>query len=315
MKATLLIVAAALGASLLASSTGCKPKAHTAQRPDSIRIDEDYLLSCRTLEAIPVPSVAAASLRKLAPGFRSELPLAENRVDYMHTGPQQALALGAFAADLAYANLYNSPLQAQASLKALDKLAVSLEVADAIGTPRLQRDLSRGVRTDSLLDRLNLGFSSMCTRLQTRGQLPLSVLAVAGGWVEGMHLLCETAAEQADAAPLRNLAASQKTSLDLLLEAWPEQKPNDRDAEAFHKLLADLQTVLAKASVRKIDVPGGGDMQDVNGVATYTAATRTEQELDPKTFEALRRLLAKTRTYVQQGAAHASEPSNLTANP
>lgn len=315
MKGSLYLAGVALVAAALALSSGCKPNPHTAQRPDSIRIDEDYLLSCRTLEAIPVPTVAAASLHKLAPNFRAELPLKEERVDYMHTGSQQALALGAFAADLAYANLYHHPLEATASLKALDRLALGLEVEDAIGTARLQKDLNRGVGSDSLLDRLNLGFSAMCTRFQSRGQLPLSVLVVAGGWVEGMHLLCETAAQQADAAPLRSLAASQKTSLDLLLEAWPEVDPSHMDTQAFHKLLVDLQTVLATATLRTIDVPGGGDLHDVNGIATYTTAVRTEQELDPKAFDRIRELLAQARAHVQQGATHVSEPSTISANP
>lgn len=315
MKGSLYIGSVALVAAVLALSSGCKPNPHTAQRPDSIRIDEDYLLSCRTLEAIPVPTVAAANLHKLAPSFRAELPLEGERVGYMHTGPQQALALGAFAADLAYANLYEHPIEATESLKALDRLAIGLEVEDAIGTARLQRELNRGVRSDSLLDRLNLGFSAMCTRFQSRGQLPLSVLVVAGGWVEGMHLLCETAAQQADAAPLRSLAASQKTSLDLLLEAWPEQNPPDTDTENFHRILTDLQAVLAKATMHKVDVPGGGDVQDVNGVATYTTAVRTEQELDPQAFDQLRQLLARAREHVQQGATHVSEPSTITATP
>ena len=284
--------------------TACQQTPEAMQRADVLEMGSNYQASCRVLEAMPAPTEAAARLKKADPVFRSELIVATDRVAYMGTGPQQALGLGAYAADLAYANLYGHPLEATASLKALDDLALRMEVEDALGSTQLASDLSRGLASDSLLSRLNLGISAFNARLQARGQLPLSVLAVAGGWVEGMYLLCHHSEGGPLTGGLRSQAASQKPTLELLLTAWPQGGSPSSEQAQLYRLLREAKEALDATTSREVAIAGGGQWTERDGIDVFMPAYRTESNLRPIAFGRLCKAVYKARTLIERTGEH-----------
>ena len=288
---------ASLPLAMLLALAGCQQNPHGTVASQGLQLDAAYQERCQLLDALPAPTETATRLHRQDPRFRAELLLPVGRTDYTSTSGRQALGLGAYVADVAYANLYQHPLEAGQSLRAVEALAQKLDLGDALDVRALAKGLEQGVSSDTLLSRLNLGAAALSKQLQKRGQLPLAAMAVAGCYLEGLYLLAHHAKATHKPALLAELA-NQKPALDVLLAAWPDTAGTDTPtAGQTYALLRATQRTLDDA--QEVATGAAGAWQQSNDLAVYTDQTQPLRYLPADNLPKLLTLLEQARQQLQ----------------
>ncbi len=276
---------------------GCQQNPHDTVASEGLQLTADYRERCQLLDALPAPTETAMRLHRQDPLFRADLLLPAGHTDYLRTTERQALGLGAYVADVAYANLYQHPLEAGQSLRAVETLAQKLNLSDALNVQALAKGLEEGVSSDTLMSRLNLGAAALSTQLQKRGQLPLAAMAVAGCYLEGLYLLARHAKATQKPALLAELA-NQKSALDVLLAAWPDTAGSDNPATGkTYALLRATQRSLE--DVQEVALSASGEWRQMNDLAVYMDQTQPLRYLPTDKLPKLLSLLAQARQQLQ----------------
>lgn len=131
---------------------------------------------------------------------------------------KKALNLGVYGADLSYAGLFSKHEDAIAYLKVCQVIGDEI----GIGETFEQELISRLEKSPNSRDTLRMVISDFFlnneTFLRNPEQQNVSTYVIAGGWVEALYLGSHMTDENSDAEGVKNILASQKFSLENLIE-------------------------------------------------------------------------------------------------
>jgi len=107
------------------------------------------------------------------------------------TNYQKAIGLGVYGADLGFAASYNQPQDALEYLGQMGKLAGDLGISNAFDHEFSQELIKNVGKPDTFQLMLDKAFDKAERNLRSNQRVAVSVLMVAGGWVEGLYLAVE----------------------------------------------------------------------------------------------------------------------------
>lgn len=160
-------------------------------------------------------------------------------VNRYFTAKSKAYNIGVYGSDLSYSSTYQMTQETMLYLEAVNQLGSDLGISSIYNEDLLNRIDQNVNDKDSLIEIISTTIYETYDYLNKNGKGDLSILMVAGGWVEAMYLTTNVSANVYNNPEIVKIIYSQKPGLDKLIEIVEERKDNPDIKE----LLDDLQPI------------------------------------------------------------------------
>lgn len=155
----------------------------------TLNVDEQTLNDL--IQTIPSPIEMASLIKETGGEFNQNLLNSTDNVDKYNTSFKQAFNIGVYSADLGYINIYEKTMSAIGYISAIKKLSDEIKVGQFFDFATLKNLASNSDNADSLLYISINSFNKMDAHLRKQKRGELSVLIIAGAWLEGLNIACQ----------------------------------------------------------------------------------------------------------------------------
>lgn len=226
MKRISLICALSLALAILASCD--EQRVQSGDKVQSIEVDStkaNILQVSGKLFSIPSPIQTAILIQNSEVEYRREQLAHPEGLERFQVKAAQAMNLGIYGTDMAYASLYEDGQAALKYFKAVDALSRTLGISGALD-PNIIKRLSANVENvDSLLILSGKFYQEADNYLKENERFDIAAYILLGGWVEATYLT-GIAATEGKQAPVQRLA-EQKNSVQTLIDVLVQTADTD----------------------------------------------------------------------------------------
>lgn len=188
---------------------------------------------------LPTPLEITTMLNKAGASYILDITNKTENVDKYFTEAAKALNLGIYGADLSYSATYNKSQETMNFFVCTKKLRDGMDIQTPENENLSSRIESNIENTDSLYDILTSSFKGTFEYLNNNGKGAISVMVLAGGWIEGLYISAELASLTEKRDDIIQGIADQKESLAKLIKLMDTYKDNQNVAE----ILAELHDI------------------------------------------------------------------------
>jgi hypothetical protein len=197
------------------------------------------------LNSIPSPLEISTMIKESGGEYSTTiLNNYENSKNY-NSSYKKAINLGIYSTDLGYINIYGQSKDALTYLSSVKDLADGLNIGHFFDMGTIKRLALNSSNVDSLLIITTGNFEKINQFLQKNKRSEQSVLMLAGGWIEALHISCKVYNQNKNTA-LREKIGEQKIILDqlmLLLGNYPDDPNIKALQDNFKKLQSVYNTI------------------------------------------------------------------------
>ena len=206
----------------LTSCTTCSRKNEGFVIPDELFTDGSALQVNPSViedmvDNISSPIEMASLMRALNVPFSQRYLAPTRNLSQFNTSHEKAFKMGVLGCDLGYLNMYGRTSLVLDYIQAMKSLADDINVGQFFDFNTLRRIATNNQNIDSLVFISQQSFTKMERHLQQNNRGNLSMLMVAGVWLEGLYLSCQFLRERPHERRLAESIAEQKIILDQLL--------------------------------------------------------------------------------------------------
>ncbi len=222
IKTVLVIFASAL----LLSACGNKAEDTedtVAENSPDIALDSQKISAQNVFNAIPGRTEIINLTQQAQAEYNSTVLNDPNNVGNYSLESSKALNLGVYGSDLNVTGVFEQTQESMLFLKCVNMLAKSLGVSNAFDEKMVDRMTANQSNRDSTLEIISQSFRSADTYLKANGRPGTSSLIVAGAWIEGIYMACNTAKETKNENVVKEIFA-QNESLRYLIELLDASK-------------------------------------------------------------------------------------------
>lgn len=250
----------------------------------------DELLT-EMIQRIPSP-VEIVALIKSSGAEYSEAYLnpAANAEKYT-TSYQQAFNLGVYGADLGYINMYEKNISILSYLNAVKTMADQIKVGQFFDFNTLKRLSSNKENIDSLLFITTSNFNQMDAYLREQGRSDLSILSVAGAWLEGIYISCQVAKQTKNESLVERIGEQKIALKDIVLLL--SQYKDEPAIEKVHADFTEIMTIFEDVKITQVDA--APETKEVDGKLVIVDNSSSEIEISNETLEAIMEIVTKVR--------------------
>lgn len=242
------VIAVAIISSLFACNNGSKTDAEDV---DSAAIESKNKVA-KVFYAVPSPSELSAMIKATGANYnKNMLNPPANEAKYTSI-IQKAMNLGVYGADLSYTSTFDQTQEAMVYMGICKKLADGLGITGAINENTVKRMEKNLNNKDSLLKIISDTYLETDIYLKNNDRAGVSALVVAGGWIEGLYISVNIAAQNNKNEMLVKRIAEQKLILENLIGLLETNEANDNAPEMMTELKS-LKAVYDK--VKMADAP------------------------------------------------------------
>ena len=230
----------ATGGFFLTSCGGSKSEGESSVAEDITEIKAEIVRKFK----YPIPSSFEVTdlLQNAEAGFVLGITNDPANVDNYFDRRSKALNLGIYGADLSYVTTYNRQDETMDYLKSSRRLIEELEIASTFNEDFAEKVESNIEDKDALIDIITESFYDTYNVLNEKGEDKISLLVVAGSWIEGVYITTQIALSTGYNEEFVNILASQKAPLDELVRLMEAHAENE-DINAVLPQLRYLQEV------------------------------------------------------------------------
>lgn len=185
--------------------------------------------------SIPSPIQTAFLLKDVGTDYQSDLLNSADKASSYTTTYDKALALGIYGADLGYATIFDQTQDAISYMAVSKKMASDLGISGVFDEEMIKRFENNLGDQDSLLVLVSDGFKSTDRYLKNNKQNDLSVLILAGGWIETLHF-ATSLAERSQNEMIKNRIGEQKITIKNLVNLLAPYTENEKVATVANQL-------------------------------------------------------------------------------
>ena len=233
-----------------AVSCGGGAKQAETEATDKKRKDEAF----KTVTKYPIPTAfeVIKLLNKAGASYILSLNNPVENVDKYFTEKSKALNLGVYGANLSYASTYQMKQETMNYLNVSRKLIDDLQISTAFNKDFAQKVEENLDDKDALIQIITDSFYDTYEFLINEGKDNLSLLVMAGSWLEGLFITTQIAVTSPKPEDLYKIVANQKEPLHKLLELMEPQKEDPAISETI-ELLKPLKKAFDKVEGDKIN--------------------------------------------------------------
>ena len=256
MKHKILFLAAFIALILqgLASCTTCSRTRESFNVPDDLFFDDGNMIVqpnviMDMVDNIASPIEMASLMRALdLPFSQRYLAPARNVSSRFITSQEKAFNLGVFGCNLGYINMYGRVSAVLEYIQAMRTLADGINVGQFFDFSTLRRIVQSNQNVDSLVHISQQSFQKMNRYLEDNNRGNLSILMVAGVWVEGLHLTTQFLKERPSERRLGESIGEQKIILEQLL-VFLNNYDQDRYVANLIEELGSLEVLFSQVDI------------------------------------------------------------------
>ena len=171
-------------------------------------------------------------------------------VDKYFTEAGKALNLGVYGADLSYASTYNKTQETTNFFVCTKKILEGLNIETPFNE-KLAENIEKNIDNSEILHEiLTTSFHDTFEFLNENGKGAVSIMILAGGWIESLYLSTELAMLTDNNTEILAGIANQKNALKTLMPLLKIYESN----ESVNGVLADLKDIdMIYAEIQEID--------------------------------------------------------------
>ena len=291
-KSLFIIALAALIGQGLTSCSTCSRKTDVFNIPDTLHeSDGELQVNPSVMEDmvgnIASPIEMASLIKSLDIPFSQRYLAPAKNVSRFHTSHEKAFNLGVFGCNLGYLNMYQRVSLVLDYISAIKTLSDGIMVGQFFDFTTLKRLATNNQNVDSLVHISQQSFNKMDRYLQRNNRSNLSILIVAGVWVEGLYLTGQFLRERPNERRLAESIAEQKlmlTQLIIVLENFNRET-------YIANLITELNTIKEIYDGISITIEvGDPKMVEVDGMLTIV---QTETSTVNYTEEQMQAIIAQ----------------------
>lgn len=194
----------------------------------------------RVVYSLPSPTQVVALLKQSGARYEKGILNPDAKASRYTASHQQALNLGVYGADLAFASAFGQNQDAIRYYLAVQKVATPLGLSSVFTPELLRRVEAQKTQPDSLSALAATVYRKSNARLKANGQDDIAALILVGGWVEGLYLATQLY-QLAPSEALAQQIVGQKLAYENVAALLGEAKPTENKALA--EVLASLKAV------------------------------------------------------------------------
>ncbi len=247
LKALLSLVTTALLFAMISCGGGAK-QAET-EKADMKTKDQAF----KSVTKYPIPSAfeVVKLLNKAGASYILSLNNPVENVDKYFTEKSKALNLGVYGANLSYASTYQMKQETMSYLKVSKKLIDDLQISTAFNKDFAEKVEDNIDDNDALIQIITDSFYDTYDYLINEGKDNLSLLVIAGSWIEGLYITSEMAIISKHNNDILKIIANQKEPLNKLMELMEPVSEDPAIAEVM-EMLKPLKAIYDKVEVENI---------------------------------------------------------------
>jgi len=260
-------------AALLPSCRSCKSGPNPNEDfdiPDELIEEQPVEIASEVIDEIvqnvSSPVETAALIKGLRIPFNKEYMANTKNADNLNTSYQRAIGLGIYGADLGYLNMYEKTSLVIDYISAVKSLADGIQVGQFFDFNTLRRIATNKENLDSLMLISQQSFNRIDSYLRETNRSHLSVVIIAGVWIEGLYLSTRVAQDSKNER-INETIGEQKVIMATLMALLENYKKDPNVAG----LIKDFEGIKELYKDVKITYEIGGDPIPVvkNGVLTF----------------------------------------------
>ena len=236
------------GKSVITTMITCSLFACSSESTDKTKETADSVSATETkapkepniFYSVPSPIQLGQLLQKAGATYDKKVLNSLDNVSSYSTANSKALNLGVYGADLSYSAVFNQTQETMSYLTNSKKLAEELGITSSFSAEMMKRMEKNEGNKDSLLQIISELFLSSNEALKENDQSNVSVLVLAGGFIEGMYVGTQTAKTIKDNDAIYKRIAELRGSLNNLIMLVATV--NDSDVS---DILSDLKSIKA----------------------------------------------------------------------
>jgi hypothetical protein len=225
-----------LAVALTAVSCGSK----SSKDNNDLSLNKDEVIRKVIKYPIPTPKQINDALNAAGASYMISLCNPIEKVDKYITDKDKALNLGVYGANLSYSSTYGMKQETLNYLKVCKKLIDELQISTEFNASFAERVEHNIDNKDSLTRIITDSYLDTYAFLQNNGKDYLSILVMAGSWVEGLYTTVEIAKSTPKNKVFLKVIANQKQTLDKVLELM-EQNKESKNVEETLRLLQPIR--------------------------------------------------------------------------
>lgn len=225
---------------ILSACSGNKQEEVDASDDDAVTVglDSQKISAQNVFNTIPSRDVLLDLIKQANTEYNVQYLNNPDDVSKYFLESSRALNLGVYGADLNVASIYDQTQESMLFFKCVNVIAKTIGVSNSFDENMGDRMNANQSNRDSTLNIISQAFKSADNTLRKNGRPGTSSLLVAGAWVEGLYIACQTAKESKNEAMIKEIF-NQNESLSNLIELIEVSKVT---SEAEY-ILTDLQSV------------------------------------------------------------------------
>jgi len=225
----------------LINCKGNKQEGSTEESAVESKLDkEDVEKKVREI-VYPLPTAFEVTemINKIEASFIIGITNPTSNVDKYFTDKDQALNLGVYSADLSYASTYQIKQEVMNFMDASQLLIMELDITGAFSKEFIDEVEANINNKDQLIDLITDSFYDTYEYLVKSKKEDLSLLVVAGSWIEALYISTNISETVYDNPDFVKIILHQKTSLDKLIDLLTPHNEH----ETIKSLLNDLKPI------------------------------------------------------------------------
>ncbi|MFC2096105.1 hypothetical protein ACFLQ3_00215 [Bacteroidota bacterium] len=239
-KTTIILLLGMLVISLVNCTGGKKGESADDSSAES-KIDKEEIHENLREVIYPLPTAFEVTemINKIEASYIIGLANETSNVDKYFTDKDQAINLGVFHSDLSYASTYNMKQEVMNYMEASENLVIELGITGAFSIDFID-DVEANINNkDVLVDIISESFYDTYEYLVKNNKEDLSLLVLAGTWIEAMYISCNISETVYHNPEMVKVILHQKSSLDKLIELLAEHNEH----ETIQAVLVDLKPI------------------------------------------------------------------------
>jgi hypothetical protein len=284
------VIAIAIISSLFACKGGSKTDSDDV---DAVAVESQKKAS-KVFYAVPSPSELSAMIKATGANFNKNMLNAPANESKYTSIIQKALNLGVYGADLSYTSTFDQTQEAMLYMGVCKKLADGLGITGAINENTVKRMEKNINNKDSLLKIISDTYLETDIYLKNNERAGVSALVVAGGWIEGLYISVNIAAQNAKNELLVKRIAEQKLILENLIGLLETNEANDNAPELMTEMKA-LKSIFD--NIKASDAPTAEVKTDAAAKKTVIGSAG-ELNLTPEQLAEITKKITAIRTMI-----------------
>ena len=253
-------VASFLSVVMILAMVSCGGRAKQAEGENNNVETKDQAFKSITKYPIPTAFEVVKLLNKAGASYILSLNNPVENVDKYFTEKSKALNLGVYGADLSYASTYQMKQETMNYLNVSKKLIEELQVISAFNKDFAKRVEENLDNKDNLIQIITDSFYDTYEFLNNEGKDNISLLVMAGSWVEGLYITAQISIVSQNDEDFLKIIANQKEPISKLFELM-ELAANDVSVAEVMEMLKPLKAIFDNIEGETLSVEHFGKIE------------------------------------------------------